>query len=440
MKLTRTLLLWVSVCQVVNGQAALLKLPCQFVEGYGPFAPSFIGVHWIDSTQSNSWAKTDQSLVGIPASWSQVKKGTVWLDAHQLAYQNFKMGKLSEDSLNQLQAAWCWSPNEERLSPNPIRCTIHVLTGIDQSGRRLALIDSNNNLDFSDEQPIDLSIYDQQLSVANTRLVEYDSYRNGQVIKARVNMAVKPSADGITCNFPFYALATFTNGLKKDSIAVVSARFTNPVFRPSSIVNLSDSAFLKSIAFKNTRTILARLMSNEGEYITIQGVNYQYVGLDVSTQCICLKKVDQEDSLYSTQKGYRAPAFRATEFTTGKTISLADYRGKYVLLDFWGTWCKPCLAEMPNLKQAYSQSSRDLIEFIGIVSHDTPKELKTYLEREDIHWPQIQSDQANHLVETYKILTYPTTILIDPEGKVLLTHISGVTLNGILFQLSRLKN
>lgn len=109
---------------------------------------------------------------------------------------------------------------------------------------------------------------------------------------------------------------------------------------------------------------------------------YEHKGVDVVRNVLQLKRVANADSLYSTQIGFKAHPFTASEFATRKKISLGDYRGKYVFIDFWGTWCAPCRAEMPFLKGAYATTKRDKIEFIGIVSEDTPEKLKAYVDKE----------------------------------------------------------
>ncbi|MDE0017569.1 MAG: TlpA disulfide reductase family protein [Candidatus Poribacteria bacterium] len=88
--------------------------------------------------------------------------------------------------------------------------------------------------------------------------------------------------------------------------------------------------------------------------------------------------------------GKVVPNFSATDLH-GKPISLQDYRGKVVLLDFWAVWCGPCVGEMPNVKEVYETHKYQGFDIIGI-SLDTDEErLRNYLKENDIPWRQIYS-------------------------------------------------
>ena len=175
----------------------------------------------------------------------------------------------------------------------------------------------------------------------------------------------------------------------------------------------------------NTRRRVRTNMSKLGEYITINQIAYKYQGVDLQRQVVQLQPVDPSDSLYSTQIGYKAHPIAASEFTTGKPLVLSDFRGKYVLIDFWGTWCAPCVGEMKHLKEVYAQTKRDDFEIIGVVCNDTPERLRPFLDKQAITWPQVMATSTNKLTETFQVNSYPTTFLIDPQGKVLLTGLRG---------------
>lgn len=113
---------------------------------------------------------------------------------------------------------------------------------------------------------------------------------------------------------------------------------------------------------------------------------------------------------------------KAPEFTMptidGKTISLNDYKGKkYVILDFWGSWCVWCIKGMPHMK-AFYKSHQDKIELIGVNCADKPNLCKASIIKNGMTWPQVVNLQDQDLVLAFGVRTYPTKVIITPDGYV----------------------
>ena len=115
--------------------------------------------------------------------------------------------------------------------------------------------------------------------------------------------------------------------------------------------------------------------------------------------------------------------FSATDLD-GEPISLQDYRGKVVLLDFWGVWCGFCIVEMPNLKRVYDAYKDQGFDIIGVSLDDEESALRDYIKENDIQWRQVFSGKAwrdDPLAQQYNITGVPSQWLIDKDGK-LITH------------------
>lgn len=114
----------------------------------------------------------------------------------------------------------------------------------------------------------------------------------------------------------------------------------------------------------------------------------------------------------------------------GKTVSLADYKGKLVLIDFWGSWCGPCRASHPHLKELYSKYNSKGFEIIAVAQQrfKTPEERKEKwleaIQKDGINWVHVMNDdgseQAQDIVKDYRVSAFPTKILVDENGKILL--------------------
>lgn len=112
-----------------------------------------------------------------------------------------------------------------------------------------------------------------------------------------------------------------------------------------------------------------------------------------------------------------APPFNFTTID-GKKIDLKKVKGKYVLLDFWATWCAPCMAEMPFIKEIRKNYSADKLVIIGISKDSDLKKLKAGVKKNSMTWPQFY-DQNNNMSKLYEVDAIPALVLIDREGKII---------------------
>lgn len=121
----------------------------------------------------------------------------------------------------------------------------------------------------------------------------------------------------------------------------------------------------------------------------------------------------------------------------GEVLSLSDLRGKYVLIDFWAAWCRPCRAENPNVVRVYNQYKDKGFEILGVSLDRTREEWLQAIEADGLTWKHV-SDIAyfnSEAAQTYGVKSIPYTVLVDPEGKVIAQRLRGGSLQAKLAEI-----
>ena len=122
-------------------------------------------------------------------------------------------------------------------------------------------------------------------------------------------------------------------------------------------------------------------------------------------------KVEQDD----------ADAMLAPDFTLndiyGMPLTLSSFRGTYVVLDFWGSWCPWCIKGIPEMKEYYKKYSGKF-EIIGIDCNDPVEKWKAAVAAYDMPWKHVYNPKGSRLAQQYGVQGYPTKIIIDPKGRV----------------------
>lgn len=133
--------------------------------------------------------------------------------------------------------------------------------------------------------------------------------------------------------------------------------------------------------------------------------------------------------------GKPAPTVEVTDIE-GKPFKFADLKGKYILVDFWATWCAPCLAEQPRLRSALTEYKAKGFEIVAVSLDETKPALLDYLKSKPTPWRQIHnSTGASDLVAEFGVTTIPATFLIDPAGNIVRLELRGEALDRALAKL-----
>lgn len=115
-----------------------------------------------------------------------------------------------------------------------------------------------------------------------------------------------------------------------------------------------------------------------------------------------------------TLDGVSAPNFSLKDLK-GKTVSFSGFKGKVVILNFWASWCPPCVAEMPSFKKIYSEMKSRGLEVIAVSSDRSARDTRDFVENKGLDFTVLMDEDRN-VSREYKVFSLPTTFLINRNG------------------------
>lgn len=185
-----------------------------------------------------------------------------------------------------------------------------------------------------------------------------------------------------------------------DSINIFQNEFI--IKNPNS---LGSGIFLLLIADKTPVQLLEEMYNNLGE--------------EVKQLSILSKIQSRIEAKKRSVIGSVAPIFTMTD-VNGNNIALENYKGKYVLLDFWASWCVPCREDNPYVKAAYEKFKDKNFVIIGVSIDENGEKWKQAIEKDQLPWLHISDlRKPNKVADLYGVQPIPDNFLIDPNGKII---------------------
>lgn len=175
-------------------------------------------------------------------------------------------------------------------------------------------------------------------------------------------------------------------------------------------------------------------------HLDVEGARAAYAALKTANETMELRGLDDyiDRQLADLEQIGQAPTpFPAVSDHTGQPLSLDDYKGKVVLVDFWATWCGPCIAELPNVLDTYAKYHDKGFEIVGISLDSDEEAFESFIAERGMTWRHHFDGQGwnNEIAQAYGVRSIPATYLLDTEGNVVRVGLRGEALGEVVGSL-----
>lgn len=204
-----------------------------------------------------------------------------------------------------------------------------------------------------------------------------------------------------------------------------------------------QQAYVKKFAFDNTSNPIGAFMGlNVASMLELPELDSLLSKLEASQpNHVYVKELKeavepmraQLAAMENLKEGKTAPSFTLST-VDGKEVSLESFRGKFVLVDFWASWCQPCRQENPNVVKAYNEFNKKGFEVFGVSLDRDGDAWQKAVKEDGLLWAQVR-DTENVVANLYAIQSIPTTYLLDKEGVIIAVNLRGEALVNKLKEL-----
>lgn len=393
-----------------------LRIPLKQKIGFGPFEPEAGSVLFSPPENHplfNAFNKLE--FKNIPSELKDVKKGIIPFDFLQFLYQNL-LGTENFKSFETFKKQRSYKFSDDKLSTKPIKCYVKIITANNSEGKSVFIIDKNQNGKFDDDNILILEnianladLKNKENKIIETTF-EYSNYE--KIIKTKLPIILFKYQNELNYSIPTYMIGN----LSPENEVYLSHEFRFPDYWVSTIYTNRNNLNIK-----------------KNETIEWDKKIYKNHGVELASNTLVL----EESEL--AFEGFMLDNLIQQDIKSSKIINLDDYAGKYLFIDFWGSWCLPCLQQIPLLTEIYKEVDISKIDFVGIAGRDKYNDALKVINDHNITWKNILSTEGNNLTDIFNVVKYPTGMLINPEGKIIEKDIHGVELIRYLRKYNLLK-
>lgn len=367
-------------------------------------------------------------LGGIPNDLDTVMFWACPFSVAQFLYEQYQYGRLYErfDGVPFTQEDFekC-KIDQEFITDKAYKYKIYGVSGL-RKGKKIIAIDANNNGDLSDEIVMEfdtagLDIFEDRIGyrkLTSPLVIHYEVFYNGKIHQREKIVSIKP----------FVKLSKSPGKLFED---LKIAMKTNEIFSGDLVLDnrkyhVVVNGFLEEEGGKYANILVSEYGTTQEKIETFQGGIIQIGKTWVRVDTVDFERRQIQFTIlegYEDKKTvWKAPAIN-TKDLSGKNFSLEALKGKFVFINFWGTWCGPCKADHPALKNVYEQYKNKNIEFVSIAYDANAEVVRNYLAKEKMNWTSLfvhnkKQEEVTSIIDEYGVNGFPDYILINPDGDI----------------------
>lgn len=414
-------------------------IPLETITGTGSLPEYFAAVNLYEQRDPNY--DSARHFSGIPANLKEYMIKYVDFQPEQGVYELYLRlkGRMSQENLMTAFHFYKKRIDTLQLSRTAIKHTVYIITGINANNKHVFIADANNNLNFADDKPFEFTT---SLCAEKDRLklrqqlykqrVYFEYAANGKVYNRNYNLLLSPCGNSykysnaneeklkVLTGINEYKLGFYTAG--KESYEIEA--FSNDISHLSydtvhTTVRISHISSGQEISEPVAAYVGDTIYLNENKYII--------TGFAAMGDSLKLTFAGKGAQVYGNDSGKVAYTIRAQDIE-GRPFNLTEYKGRYVLIDFWGTWCGPCISAIPDLVKLADKYKKNLQ--VVSLAFDTPDNMpliKKMIQEKKMNWIHLFEDKRpsagadkRPVIKQYRVDRFPTQILIDPTGKIIL--------------------
>lgn len=379
-------------------------------------------------------------LTGIPESLQHYQLKFFSFNPAQYYYDRYRQGLSSKEEFNRFfkQLKYDSSQVSERF----FKHTTYALTGLDTKGQKIIVFDLDQNLDFSNEQIMrfDTAFYslskEKQAEKQEKLPIVVFQYEYidpiGSVKQRKQSLFIDPYRAFF--NYPneldrkldlMYVYRQWEKGTLQDNGSEYTLFVQNSVALPAPRRGATIKFIFPHLKDKVEPDDYYKL----NDTLLIGQQAYNLKGISTFADTLFLEKLVKSERPLGHRVGFYADEVQMT-FLDSSKVKLYDLlkKDQYVILDYWGTWCKPCIAKLPAIKKLHEKIAlKPNIKMISVAYDDNLNEVKRFVVEQGMDWLQVfesstnKAAHASSLVKTFRVTLFPTFILIQPDGKIIST-------------------